>query len=91
MNIYEELDKIAGRESFIAFVHRLTDDLEHNREGWANQTLKDYLQGIAAWVEDGVARDEAGVQASGEEAVEKQKGTEWERLAFLLFAAGRYE
>ncbi|MDO3413004.1 hypothetical protein QWJ34_24790 [Saccharibacillus sp. CPCC 101409] len=92
MNIYEELEKIDGREAFIAFVHRLTNDLEHNREAWANPTLEDYLQGIASWVEDGVEKPgEAASRFPGTEKIKRRSDVEWERLAFLLFAAGRYE
>lgn len=91
MNIHEELAKVTGRQEFISFVHRLTDDLEQNPEGWANVSLKDYLLSIASWVEDGAhEQDEKEGRLPGA-AVSRRAEVEWERLAFLLFAAGRYE
>lgn len=91
MNIHEELTKVTDREEFIAFVHRLTQDLERNEADWANITLKDYLLGIASWVEDGAhEQDEKEGRLPGA-AVSRRADVEWERLAFLLFAAGRYE
>ncbi|CAM3523309.1 MULTISPECIES: DUF7660 family protein [Saccharibacillus] len=91
MNIYEELAAVKGRDGFIEFVHRLTKDLEKNGEEWANVTLKDYLLGIASWVEDGVhEQDEQSGRMPGA-SVPRRADVEWERLAFLLFAAGRYE
>ncbi|MEJ8303567.1 DUF7660 family protein [Saccharibacillus sacchari] len=91
MNIHEELTQVTGRQEFIAFVHRLTQDLEHSQEEWANITLKDYLLSIASWVEDGAhEQDEKDGRLPGA-AVPRRAEVEWERLAFLLFAAGRYE
>lgn len=88
MNICEELESVTGPDGFIEFVHRLTKDLEQNSANWANVTLKDYLLSIASWVEDGVhERDEE----AGRGATVRKGDAEWQRLAFLLFAAGRYE
>ncbi len=91
MNIHEELTKVTGRDEFIAFVHRLTEDLENNREEWENVTLKDYLLSIAAWVEDGAHKQDEKEGRLPGAAVSRRADVEWERLAFLLFAAGRYE
>ncbi|WP_172254013.1 DUF7660 family protein [Saccharibacillus deserti] len=91
MNIHEELAAVTGREGFIEFVRRLTGDLERNSEDWANLTLKDYLAGIASWVEDGAhGQEETEIGEPGSSAARRSEA-EWERLAFLLFAAGRYE
>lgn len=91
MNIHEELTKVTGRDEFIAFVYRLTQDLENNQESWANITLKDYLLSIASWVEDGAHEQHEKEGRLPGAAVPRRADVEWERLAFLLFAAGRYE
>lgn len=91
MNIHEELVAVKGRDEFVAFVHRLTEDLERNPGSWANVTLKDYLQSIASWIEDGVHEDEMRELELPSTMKRHKTDVEWERLAFLLFAAGRYE
>ncbi|NGZ75269.1 DUF7660 family protein [Saccharibacillus alkalitolerans] len=91
MNIYEELEKVTGREGFVSFVHRLAGDLENNSDKWANVTLKDYLLSIASWVEDGAPEREEKERRVPEAAFSSGRDVEWERLAFLLFAASRYE
>ncbi len=91
MNIHEELVAVKGRDEFVAFVYRLTEDLERNPESWANVTLKDYLQSIASWIEDGVHENEMRELELPSTMKRHKTDVEWERLAFLLFAAGRYE
>ncbi|MCQ4086384.1 hypothetical protein [Saccharibacillus sp. JS10] len=90
MNIHEELAKVTGREEFVAFVHRLTEDLQKNPDKWANITLEDYLLSIASWVEDGSQVQER-IEECRNVSTARPVNVQWERLAFLLFAAGRYE
>ncbi|GEM_PF-3535468 len=91
MNIHQELTKVTGRSEFVAFVYRLTEDLERNAEDWSNLSLKDYLLSIASWVEDGASEQREEDNVLPKAPSPHRAEVEWERLAFLLYAAGRYE
>ena len=48
----EEIRKIESKEDFIDFLRLLSKDAEKNLREWENQTIPDYLEQIASWVED---------------------------------------
>jgi hypothetical protein len=41
-----------GVEILIERLRELRKDLRDNPEAWQNQTLSDYLESVAAWLED---------------------------------------
>lgn len=52
MNPYEVIASIVNKEQFIEFLNKLSEDSVENSEEWANISIVDYLERIAAWVED---------------------------------------
>ncbi|WP_456303103.1 DUF7660 family protein [Streptomyces mirabilis] len=45
-------ESIAGREAFVAFLTRFTEDYCQRGEEWENPTLEQFLKALAAWVAD---------------------------------------
>lgn len=86
MDIQELLDNIGDREDFIKFVHCLMEDLEQDSSSWANTSLEDYLFAIVRYVEDmdGIYTDEGDFDHT-------MKEIDWSFIAWVLFAASRYE
>ena len=52
MSVYESLEQVKDRESFLSFIKDLAWDSANNKDEWQNCTIADYLESIAAWIED---------------------------------------
>lgn len=52
MSVYETLEQVKDKESFLVFLRSLAGDSETNPDEWENGTIAEYLESIAAWVED---------------------------------------
>lgn len=52
MDIEEQLDQIRTREDLIDFIRALEVDFRVDHEKWETHTLSDYLEHMAAWIQD---------------------------------------
>lgn len=52
LNIIERIESISNKNEFIQFVNDLAMNNRENPDEWANTTISDYLEQMAAWVED---------------------------------------
>ena len=57
MDIYELLEQVKNKRSFLLFLRSLARDSETNPDEWENRTIAAYLESIAAWMES----DDKGV------------------------------
>ena len=48
----EAVGTVRSRPDCAAFVRTLLGDLKDNPDEWENTTLEDYLEAVAAWIED---------------------------------------
>ena len=52
MAIFDQIENVNNRETFIDFLENLADDYIENNEEWVNGSVSDYLERIAAWIKD---------------------------------------
>jgi len=50
--LVESAGRVSSREEFTAFVKALSDNLRCHPEEWDNSTLKEFIGGLARFVED---------------------------------------
>jgi hypothetical protein len=50
--LFDYVRKISSREDFVKFVEYLSNDHEKNILEWENNTLQDYLNGLASFTKD---------------------------------------
>lgn len=48
----EVIEKIGNKVDFIHFLYLLSKDFVKNPQEWENQTIPDFLEQMASWVED---------------------------------------
>jgi hypothetical protein len=72
------LERVSDRTSFLTFVRALASDAQAGG-GWEHATIGDYLEAMAAWVEDSAGLDPSREHGS------------WQALARLLYAGKIYE
>ena len=48
----EEIEKIGSKADFIRFLNLLSKDFNKNPQEWENQTIPEFLEQMASWVED---------------------------------------
>ena len=84
MTLDEHNKSIQSREDFVAFVKALTKDLRDNPQTWENRTLEQFIEAIAAWVED-----LDGYYINQGKPVPKQP--DWRVVSDILMAAKMYE
>ncbi|MFC8823771.1 hypothetical protein ACFT9I_00220 [Streptomyces sp. NPDC057137] len=77
-------DEIRSRAEFVVFVQKLRQDFERQGDAWENNTLGDFLEALAAWVDD----SPGWYQNFGEEL---PAGGDWTFIARALQAATVYE
>lgn len=75
---------VCSRADFVAFVHRLSRDVRANPRSWENKDLGDYLEALAAWVED----MDGYYLHRGLPVPERP---DWQNVAEMLMAAKFYE
>ena len=51
MSLFETLEQVNDRESFLTFIRSLSKDCAENPDEWQNGTIGDYLESISAWME----------------------------------------
>ena len=85
MNFSEHIAKVETREDFVVFVHRLLKDLQERPDQWENANLLDYLEALAAWVQNMM---DVYYHNQGEPV---PKHLTWRNLADILLAARIYE
>lgn len=84
MTLFEEIENVKGREELIQFIHSLRKDLQTNKEEWENTTLEDFLEAMAAWV-----NDMEGYYLHSNEPMPTQPS--WKTIADILYASSKYE
>ena len=52
MSVYELLEQVKDRDSFLFFLESLAKDYDENHDEWENWTISDYLERISAWIKD---------------------------------------
>ena len=52
MSVHETVELIETREDLVAFIEQLRLDYEDHPEGWGNNDLAKYLDGLAGWTDD---------------------------------------
>jgi hypothetical protein len=82
--IDDQVEALKTRQEFVAFVGELLQNLQTTPGEWENQSLEDYLEAFAAWVEDC-----DGYYANRGEAVAQYPS--WRFLGEALVAARIYE
>lgn len=82
-------DGIASREDFIAFVNALSRHFELHHEGddWQHWYIGDYLEALAAWLENGPPHL---MQDEWRDEIDRDRPT-WRGVAIMLDAARVYE
>ena len=83
-NVNEAVQQIRSREDFVAFVRALECDLRTKPSEWENRDLPEYLEALAAWVED-----MEGYYRNSGEAMPSQPT--WKMLGEVFLAARVYE
>ena len=48
----EVIEKIGNKADFIHFLNLLSKDFKKNPQEWENQTIPEFLEQMASWVED---------------------------------------
>lgn len=48
----EVIEKIGNKADFIHFLYLLSKDFENNLQEWENQTIPEFLEQMASWIED---------------------------------------
>lgn len=51
MNPFEMIELIESKEQFIDFLNSLSADSIENSNEWENNSIENYLESIAAWVD----------------------------------------
>ena len=51
-DVYDEMLRVSDKNSLARFLDALAEDLENNSDEWQNVSLGDYLEAIAAWIDD---------------------------------------
>jgi hypothetical protein len=83
-SLNDHVEALKTRKEFVAFVRELLQNLQTTPGEWENQSLEDYLEALAAWVEDC-----DGYYANRGEVVGKDPS--WKFLGEALLAAKFYE
>ena len=68
----EVIEKIGNKEDFIHFLYLLSKDFEKSPKEWENQTIPEFLEQMASWVEDYSTCPENNI--------------DWERIDFRVLA-----
>ena len=84
MELYEKAENVKSREDLIKFIDHLRSDLQANKGEWENISLEDYLEAMAAWI-----NDMEGFYLNTNQPVPKQPS--WKTFADILYASSMYE
>jgi hypothetical protein len=78
------IEKLKTKEDFVDFVELLITDLKKNSHEWSNNSLNEYLEGIASWTED-----MDGYYINNNLPI--PENVDWKVFANILIAAKMYE
>ena len=84
MTAADKTSFVYTREDLALFVQELAQSLRTKQEEWENAALPDYLEAMAAWIEDS-----EGYYVNAGKPVPQQPS--WQNLAEILIAAKHYE
>lgn len=84
MELKSRADSVASRDDFVAFVDALRHDLTAHPEEWQNSTLNDFLESLAAWLQD-----MDGYYQNKQLPI--LSSPSWKNLAEMMLAAKYYE
>ena len=76
------LSSVRTKQDFLEFLDWMATDFWEDAESWQNRDLDEFLRGLRSWLED---FDE------GNEEFFPENGTNWSKLAKLLYAGKIYE
>ena len=77
-------DSVQNRDDLVQFIQALRADLRDNPDDWENTSLDDYLEAMAAWIDD----CDGYYKNTGQPI---PKTPSWKMLADILMAAKMYE
>ncbi|MBM9502563.1 hypothetical protein JWG44_20110 [Leptospira sp. 201903071] len=80
----EEINSIKGKDDFIEFIFKLSNDFRDNTSEWINQDIESFLEALARWVED----SDGYYQNIG---IIQPKAPDWKSIAEMFIAAKYYE
>lgn len=83
MKLHEYPDHVRSRSDFIAFVRELRQELIQNPQRWENASLEEYLEAVAAWVQD--------IEGDAGDQEEQIPSSSWRWFCLMLLAATTYE
>jgi hypothetical protein len=79
------IDKVSSVEDLVQFIHAARKELLLSPERWENQTLPDYLDAMAAWLNDSYRNKASpGYAILGEQP-------SWRTFAHILLMPSVYE
>ena len=81
MNIFDQIETVKDRNTFIEFLNLLAKDFEEKPQEWENATVPQYLQSIAGWIEDSDDRNGNG----------KLDKLDYQELAKIFYVGKIYE
>ena len=84
MQVYEVLNEVQNRETFLNFLGMLAKDFDTNTQNWERSTIDSYLESIKSWVED-----MDGYYMNTEQEVPKD--INWNFIATLFYVGKIYE
>jgi len=84
MRLTDKTSFVYTREDLALFVQELAHNLRTQPQEWENVTLPEYLEAMAAWIEDA-----DGYYSNAGKSVPQQPS--WQNLAEILLAAKHYE
>ncbi|WP_016756316.1 hypothetical protein [Leptospira santarosai] len=80
----EKINSISGKDDFVEFIYKLSNDFKDNHSEWTNQDIESFLEALARWVED----SDGYYQNIG---IVPPKIPDWKNVAEMLIAAKYYE
>ena len=84
MDLHAKVDSVGSRDQFVDFLNALRQDAVAQPEEWQNKTLDEYLEALAAWVQD-----MDGYYKNNNRSVPTSPS--WRNLAEMMLAAKYYE
>lgn len=84
VELYETIDKIETRDDLKKFILRLQNDCKINNDEWQNTSISEYLESMAAWIDD---MDGYFINKK----LDIPENPSWKLIAEILYAAKSYE
>lgn len=81
MQLHEQLEIVTDESTFLEFVHALVASRRHDAEGWANESIEDFLDAASSWAEDSEFGSRQGLSSA----------SPWKKFAVFLYCGKIYE